>query len=267
VNESVGDDFGSLFVAIPIIALLILIFSLRRKEFADALSVGEAGSKLRIRLLGASGVGILVALEPFTGESLAGAGIAVVMTFYCTSLVVSPSAWRFMLPYTIVYATAVGAPSILLWAFGEPLAALSSALSARFVGLVGPPVMWQGTQFEFLSKSGELVSGIVTPGCSSVTSVTMFIGLLALMHLDMKKDAGSTVKLAVVGVLALTLLNSVRIMILLWVGYEYGSDALWGAHDWLGYVMFLGFFLAVMPVYAKMGRRDLGLYPVNSGTP
>lgn len=266
VNESVGDDFGSLFVSIPIIALLILIFGLRRREFADALSEREAGSELPIRLVGASGIFVLVALEPLTGQSLAGSGLAVVSTFYSTSLAVSPSAWRFMLPYTIVYATAVGAPAILLWAFGEPLAALSSALSAKFVGVVGPAVAWQGTQFELLSKSGELVSGVVTPGCSSITSVTMFIGLLVLMHLDMKKDAESTVKLAVAGVLALTLLNSVRILILLWVGYEYGSGALWGVHDWLGYAMFLGFFLAVLPVYARMGRRDFP-YSVNTGTP
>ena len=252
VNQSLGDDFGSLFVAIPIAALLVLIFGLRWREFVDALSPEGKKNQLRARILGASVIGILLVLEPLTSQSLAGSGMAVVLTFYSASLVIIPSAWRFMLPYTLVYAIAVGAPAVLLWAFGEPLAAVSSGLSARLVGFAGFPVTWQGTQFEFLSKTGSLVSGVVTPGCSSITSVTMFLGLLALMHLDMKKDIRSTAKLAAVGVLGLTLLNSVRILILLWVGYEYGSDALWGAHDWLGYALFLGFFLAVLPVYSRM---------------
>jgi exosortase/archaeosortase family protein len=266
VNQSVGDDFGSLFVAIPIAALLVLIFGLRWKEFVGTLSPGGDKSQFSSRILGASVIGILLALEPLTSQSLAGSGIAIVLIFYASSLVIIPSARRFMLPYTLVYITAVGAPAILLWAFGEPLAAVSSSLSARLVGFAGFPVVWQGTQFEFLSKTGSVVSGVVTPGCSSVASVTMFLGLLALMHLDMKKDILSTAKIAATGVLCLTLLNSVRILILLWVGYEYGSDALWGVHDWLGYILFLGFFLAVLPVYSRMkGPTASHASPYSSG--
>jgi exosortase/archaeosortase family protein len=166
---------------------------------------------------------------------------------------VNPSTGRFILPYAAVYGAAVGAPAVLLWAFGEPLAALSSWLSANLAGFAGFPVAWQGTQFQLLSRSGEVVSGVVTPGCSSISSVTMFLGLLALMHLDMKKDIRTTARLAVSGVLVLILLNSVRILILLWVGYQYGSAALWDAHDWIGYALFLGFFLAAMPIYLRMG--------------
>jgi exosortase/archaeosortase family protein len=262
VNQSAGDDFGGLFVAIPIVALLTLIFALRWKELRDAMKAeGGLSSQLPVRLVGVAMVGVLLAIEPLGRQSLAASGIAVVLTFYGTSFMIIPSASRFMLPYATVYAAAVGAPAVLLWAFGEPLANFSSLLSAKLVGLAGLPVLWQGTQFEFLSKSGEVVSGVVTPGCSSVASVTMFLGLLALMHLDMKKDVRSTAKLAAVGVFGLMLLNSVRILIILWVGYQYGSSALWGIHDWIGYAMFLGFFLAVLPFYARMNDsvRKAGL--------
>jgi len=267
VNQTAGDDFGGLFVAIPIVALLTLIFAMRWKELSDVMK-SERGlnSRLPVRLVGIIMVGALLALEPLGRQSLAASGIAVVLTFYGTSLVIIPSSGRFMLPYATVYAAAVGAPAVLLWAFGEPLAALSSFLSARMVGLAGLPVLWQGTQFEIFSKSGEAVSGVVTPGCSSVSSVTMFLGLLALMHLDMKKDVRSTAKLAAVGIFGLVLLNSVRILVILWVGYEYGSSALWGIHDWIGYAMFLGFFLAVLPIYARMnGPVERGR--VSVGTP
>jgi len=262
VTQSVGDAFGGLFVAVPIAALLTLIFALRWKELANALeSEGGLRSRVRLRLAGAATLVSLVVLEPLTGQTLATSGVAVVLTFYAASLVVNPSTARFMLPYASVYAAAVGAPAVLLWAFGEPLAMLSSGLSAKLVDLAGFPVLWQGTQFQLLSKSGEVVSGVVTPGCSSISSLTMFLGLLALMHLDMRKDFRDTAKLAAVGVLALVLLNSVRILVLLWVGYQYGSTALWGVHDWIGYAFFLGFFLAALPVYARMGGRTKVIVP------
>jgi len=257
VNQSVGDAFDGLFVAIPIVALLTLIFALRWKELAQMMTEEGGGlSRLPVRLVGAATILALFVLEPTTGQTLATSGIAVVLTFYATALLVNPSTARFMLPYAAVYGAAVGAPAILLWAFGEPLAVLSSGLSAGLVHVAGFPVTWEGTGFQLVSKAGEVVNGVVTPGCSSVSSVTMFLGLLALMHLDMKKDSRITAKLAVVGVLALILLNSVRILILLWVGYQYGSDALWGVHDWIGYALFLGFFLTMLPLYARMGEPN-----------
>jgi len=264
VNESVGDATGGLFVAIPIVALLTLVFALRWKEFAVAMAdEGGLAARLPMRITGGAAIAVLAVLEPLTGSTLAASGIAVVITFYAASLVVNPSTARFILPYAVVYGAAVGAPAVLLWAFGEPLAALSSGLSAKLVGLAGLPVVWQGTQFQLLSKTGEVVNGVVTPSCSSISSVTMFLGLLALMHLDMKKSFPPTVKLAAAGVLFLTVLDSVRILILLWVGYVYGPGAMWGLHDWIGYAMFLGFFLAALPVYFRMGGPTSRVSPTS----
>jgi exosortase/archaeosortase family protein len=134
------------------------------------------------------------------------------------------------------------------------------------VGLAGFPVSWQGTQFELISKSGEVVRSAVTPGCSSIISVTTFLGLLALMHLDLKKDLRSTAILGVAGVALLTVLNSVRILVLLWVGYEGGAAIFWGVHNWIGYAIFLGFYLAALPIYSRMGS-PVGFYPGKTGTP
>lgn len=165
----------------------------------------------------------------------------------------------------MIYAAGIGAPFALQWAFGEPLAYVSSAFSSRLVGLLGFPVAWQGTQFQLMSKSGEVISGIVTPGCSSIISVTTFLGLLALMHMDLRKDIRSTGTLALAGVAVLTLLNSVRIMLLMWVGYVDGAAAFWGVHNWIGYALFLGFYLAALPIYSRMGRKTMVPYSPNSG--
>ena len=268
LSQSLGDTFGSVFPAIPFAALLTLIFALRWRELEEVLVAERGlGSQLPTRLLAIGILGALLALEPLTAQTVVTSGIAVVLTFYGTSLAINPLTRRFMLPYAAVYAAGVGAPSVLQWAFGEPLAVLSSALSARMVDVLGFQVAWQGTQFQLLSRSGEWVSGVVTPGCSSIISVTTFLGLLALMHMDLKKDLRSTTTLAVAGIAVLTVLNSLRIMFLLWVGYQDGAAAFWGVHNWVGYALFLGFYLAALPIYSRMGRQSGSVYSAKTGSP
>jgi exosortase/archaeosortase family protein len=181
--------------------------------------------------------------------------VAVILSFYGTSLMLNPLTRRITFPYAAIYSVGVAAPAVLQWAFGEPLAALSSELSQSFLSLGGIPLIWHGTQFQLVSRTGDLVAATITPGCSSIVSVTTFIGLLALMHIDLKKDLPSTIKLAVAGIVALTVLNAARITILVWVGYIDGAAALWGVHNWVGYALFLGFYLVTLAVYPKMGRQ------------
>ena len=268
LNQSLGDTFGNVFPAIPFAALLSLIFALRWRDLADVLAAeGSLGSQLATRVGGAAIVGALLVLEPLTRQAVETSGVAVILTFYGTSLAINPLTRRFMLPYAAIYSAGVGAPFLLQWAFGEPLAVLSSILSARLVGVFGLPVAWQGTQFELMSRTGDVVSSAVTPGCSSIISVTTFLGLLALMHMDLKKDVRSTLTLAVGGILVLVVLNSVRILLLMWVGYQDGADAFWGIHNWIGYALFVGFYLVALVVYSRMGGHGPGPQPVKLGVP
>ena len=257
LNQSLGDTFGSIFPAIPFAALLSLIFALRWRDLARVLAA-EGGLRSRpfVRLAGIAIVVALLVLRPLTGQAVETAGVAVILTFYGTSLAMNPLTKRFMLPYAAVYAVGLGAPFVLQWAFGEPLAVLSSALSGWMIGVFGLPVAWQGTQFQLMSRTGEVVTGVVTPGCSSILSVTTFLGLLALMHMDLKKKVESTLALALGGTLVLVVLNSVRILLLMWVGYQDGADAFWGIHNWIGYALFVGFYLAALMVYSRMKNQE-----------
>ena len=266
LGQSLGDTFGSVFPAVPFAALLTLIFALKWKELRDILDAeGGLASEFRIRALGG---GVLLALwlsEPYTGKTVATAGVSIIFTMYAASLVINPLTKAFLLPYAAIYTVGVSAPFVLQWAFGEPLAYASSVMASRLVGLAGLPVAWQGTQFELFSKTGEVVNGFVAPGCSSIISITTFVGLLGLMHLDMRKDIRSTAVVAVAGITILTLLNSFRILLLMWVGYVDGASAFWGVHNWIGYAIFLGFYLAALTVYSKMGRNGIAGYS-RSGT-
>jgi len=274
LNDSLSDTFGSILPALPFAALLTVIFALRWEDLREVLArEGGLKSEPLVRLAGALVLVALIVLQGLTGTSVVLSGVAVVLTFYSTSLLLIPGARRLVLPYAVTYAAGVAAPTILQAAFGDPLVSVSTALSTWVVSLTGIPIAWQGSQFSLVSKSGELVSATITPGCSSVISVTTFLGLLALMHFDMRKDVGSTLRLAVAGVVALTLLNSVRIAILIWVGYSSGADAFWGIHNWVGYAIFIGFYMVALMVYTRMGGKGksienaLRLNPPAAGPP
>jgi exosortase/archaeosortase family protein len=257
LSGALDDTFGTFLPAIPFATLLTVLFLLRWRELSEILQKeGSLVSELPTRLLGIGIVASLLILKGITAKSVESAGIAVVLAFYGTSLILNPLTRIFMLPYAIVYSAGVATPGILQWSFGEPLAWLSTAFSGGILSLGGLPVAWHGTQFTLLSKTGEVVTAVVTPGCSSIISVTTFLGLLALMHMDLKKELSSTVKIAIAGTAVLILLNAVRIVILIWVGYADGLSAFWGVHNWVGYAMFLGFYLALLPLYARTRVRS-----------
>ena len=255
LSQAVDDAFGTVLPAIPFAALLTILFLLRWKDIAEVLSKeGGIGTEVPTRLLGLGIVVSLIFARGYTGLSVYSSAVAVVLVFYGSALVLNPLTRRITFPYAMIYAVGVAAPAVLQWAFGEPLAALSSALSQNFLSVGGIPLIWHGTQFQLISKTGDIVSATVTPGCSSIVSVTTFVGLLALMHIDLKKDLSSTIKVAAAGVVALTLLNAARITVLVWVGYIDGAPALWDVHNWVGYALFLGFYLVTLAIYPRMGR-------------
>jgi exosortase/archaeosortase family protein len=262
LNQAVDDAFGTVLPAIPFAALLTVLFLLRWNDIREIL-LKEKGitSEVPTRLLGVAIVSSLILLRGLSGFSVYSSAIALVLSFYGTSLIVNPLTRRITTSYAGIYSIGVAAPAVLQWAFGEPLADLSSTLSAGVLSLGGIPLVWHGTQFQLISKTGDLVAATVTPGCSSIVSVTTFIGLLALMHMDLKKDLSSTIKLAVVGIIALTILNAARIAILVWVGYVNGSAALWDVHNYVGYALFLGFYLVTLAVYPKMGQPKVRALP------
>ena len=258
------ETFGTVFPAFPFVTLLFILFALRWKEL-HALLLEEQGltSRLPTRVLGLWLVILPLAFRQLSVGSLELSAVTLISVFYGSSLLINPLSLKIMLPYALLYSVGVTSPTILQTVFGEPLAGFSSALTAGMVSLSGIPVTWHGTQFEFVSKVGDTVTANITPGCSSVLSVTTFVGLLGLMHIDLKKELKSTVKLALVGAAALTVLNSVRIGILIWAGYSSGEAALWGLHNWIGYALFLGFYVATLVIYTNMGKRSI--VPASSG--
>ena len=76
------------------------------------------------------------------------------------------------------------------------------------------------------------------------------------MHLDLRKRLSSTLIMAVVGFVGLTLLNALRIVALIWTGYSSGAEAMWSLHSWLGYAVFTVFYTAILLIYARSARHS-----------
>ena len=117
--------------------------------------------------------------------------------------------------------------------------------------------------FAFVPLTGGQVNAVVSPPCSAAYSISIYLGLLGLMYLDMRKSPTATAKFAVVGVIVLPLLNSARIALTILVGYLYGSAAFWWLHDWLGYAIFLAFYIVVLVIYSRTGKPRTTRDPVS----
>jgi len=263
LHDLLTSTLGNVFPAYPFLALLVVLTALRWKDFHGVL-LTERGltSNTGIRL-----AGVLLIILPATlwslffspvessvylGMELAASSIVLVV--YGALLVVNPTMWRIMLPYTSLYALGLLSPLFMLDTLGAPLAALSSYLTAGITNALGIHVAWQGDSFELVSAAGDTISSVVTPACSAVYSISIYLGLLGLMHLDIGKSLVKTAKFAIAGVVVIPLLNSARIALTIWFGFVDGSAAFWGIHDWLGYIIFLAFYIAVLVTYPRTGK-------------
>ncbi len=259
LNGNLDQTFGNSFPAIPVAALLAVLFFLRWDDLHDVL-LNERGltSEPRVRILG---LVLLLLPLPFMGYaigSLPGTAVSLILVFYGSSLLLNPGTMRILFPYAVLYLSGVSVPFILEYYVGEPFAGLATSISAGMVRLTGIPVTWQGDQFQLVSRLGGEITATVTPGCSSILSITTFLGLLGLMYFDMRKPVSATVKLAVLGVISLVLLNSVRILLLIWAGYSGGAAALWSLHNWVGYALFVGFYVVFLVAYTRTGEERIG---------
>jgi exosortase/archaeosortase family protein len=258
------ETLGTVFPAYPFLALLILLTALRWGDFHRIL-LEERGleSMLSVRLAGVALILLPAALwalvfgQQGPSEYLAMelSACSLVLVAYGSLLAINPMLWRVMLPYASLYAVGLASPLLMLDTLGAPMASFSSYLAGGMTSALGLHVSWQGVSFGFTSSSGEPISAVVTPVCSAVYSLSIYLALLGLMYLDLGSRPVTTLKFAVVGLAIIPVLDSVRIALMIWFGFVEGSAAFWAIHDWLGYAMFFGFYVAVLLAYLRTVRR------------
>jgi len=238
----------------PIVALvLVFVFVLLRlPDLCQTLSAEESLASRPVARL----VGIFLILTPLSFISYAESSVVlstvmVAVLWYGVFVALNPSTWKMLLPYASMCVVAALSPGLVESFAGGALADVTSFLTRRILDATGVPILWEGTALEFLSQNGSTIRLTIAPSCSGITYITTFLLLCGLMSLDLRKDASSAMKLAFAGTVALILLNALRLAILIWIGYAAGSEALWSVHNWLGYVIFSGFYAVAAGAYLK----------------
>ncbi len=209
--------------------------------------------------------GLLLSLSPLIflpllesyENSISVAVLPVFLVFWGISLLVNPSTLRMTLPYSAVLLAATLLVDPVTALFGGPLVGVASLFSRLILSATGVHYSYSplpGQELQFSSRLGQGLSIDITPYCSSISSISVFLLLVALMHIDMGKDWSSTTKIAVLGTVALVLLNALRIAAIVWSGVIGGAELLTSLHEIIGYVLFFGFYGVAAFAYIRIGR-------------
>jgi hypothetical protein len=114
LSHALSDTFDSVFPAIPFAALLFVLFMLRGHDLLEIVTKEKGlSSELPTRLLGVAVIVSLLLLRGITGGSVELSGVAIILVFYCTSLILNPLTKRFMFSYSAIYVAGVSAPVIM----------------------------------------------------------------------------------------------------------------------------------------------------------
>ena len=258
-----GISAQNLGINYPIAAVLFVgVFLLLKWRDFRGLLLEEGGLRTTplVRL-----VGLFLSLSPLIflpllesyENSISVAVLPVFLVFWGVSLLVNPSTLNMTLPYAAVVLAATLLVDPLTTLMGGSLVGVASLFSRLILSATGVHYSYSplpGPQLQFSSRLGQGLSIDITPYCSSISSISVFLLLVALMHIDLGKDWSSTAKIAVLGTVALVLLNALRIAAIVWAGVIGGLQLLTSLHEVIGYVIFVGFYGAAAFAYVRIGR-------------
>jgi len=108
--------------------------------------------------------------------------------------------------------------------------------------LFGYPVSQSGCTIYFDSPPSQIKSMIIGPQCAGVVSQSLFLLSFALMVIDVR-DRIIARRLPIflaLGSIGTYTANIFRLVILAVVGFHKGIRTMYSVHDYLGYILFLG---------------------------
>ena len=82
-----------------------------------------------------------------------------------------------------------------------------------------------------------------------MASMSIFLLVLGLMHLDTRSDVRTSLLFAVGGSALFLLLNALRVFGLILGGLYVGTAFMWNLHGWLGYVLYVVGYVAILLLY------------------
>ncbi|MCZ7381922.1 MAG: exosortase/archaeosortase family protein [Candidatus Methanoperedens sp.] len=160
------------------------------------------------------------------------------------------------LPYTII-GISLSALSVLIQA-DEPGSFYPMATTTFLVTLLSPliPIGNQGQTIHFLDVSGNTQNYFIDAGCSGSASLAIFLSLFCLMMLDAPLPWKKAGYMLIFGLVGTTLQNILRLAVLVFAGYWHGSETVWTAHTYAGYILFPAWYALFAYVYLKQRKKS-----------
>ena len=271
----VGEVFGGVFdtsvPSFPLVGLffVLMFIVLRRKEFERALLDRSPATGVRV-------VGVVVAVLPLPAAaffssvvygSYVFSAFALAMCWVGVLAAIRPATFRFLAPYLGAYLAAIGSVSLLTVTSGDPLAVAVAWVSSAMTWLLRLPVQWSSVFITLTAAGGTPVSLYISQECSGIASISIFLLLMALMHLDFRPKARTTVYVAVGGSILFVFLNALRVVTLIAGGVYGGFGLLENLHGWVGYVYYVIGYAVVLLAYTRTGTaKARAAGPVEGGT-
>lgn len=139
---------------------------------------------------------------------------------------------------------------------GSAFAALTVANTAGLLRLSGVPVTSTG-EILYMGPQSQIGAVAVTGLCSGFLSFMMFVVAFSLVLFDVGKTLGGRrlLFLFLVGVSGTFFISSMRVYLVLVLGYYFGSAPMDTAHLYLGYVLFLCLIVCFWYATLEWSRR------------
>jgi len=248
---------GSYPLAMLLLAGLFLF--LKRRTLADSLERDRSrwGGTLPL-LTGSLLVLSSLALSSLDPGNLIYSIIPVLIYLQGLFVPVFPEASKLTITLLGLYISTSSLPTVVDTFFDQPVSHFFIQCSMPLLGILGYSAQGVGQMITFLSSTGVPRILYINSSCAGPASFSVFLFLSGLMYLDLRPDKRQTILLTSAGCVALYLLNILRLLILAYVSYSYSSQAMWEVHSYLGYVLFLSFYVAYLLVFFRfLTRGDL----------
>ncbi|MFZ5645025.1 MAG: exosortase/archaeosortase family protein [Bacillota bacterium] len=131
--------------------------------------------------------------------------------------------------------------------------------------LFGLPLGVNGQLISFLTDTGQSITVKVSAGCAGPSTMGVFLGIFALMYLDMPLRFKRACAVFAFGVAGTWLQSIIRLLFILETGHYLGESALWTAHSWTIYALFPAWYLIFTLVYFKQaGGKNIIKKAINA---
>jgi exosortase/archaeosortase family protein len=154
-----------------------------------------------------------------------------------------------------IYCFALVFPLLISRYVGTQYSLATVLIVVSILTAFGYPITSQGQLIHIHLPANNInISVFIDAACSGSASLGVFIAIFALMMIDIMLPAKKAASLFIFGVIGTSVQNILRLIVLILAGYYYGSEALWTAHIYAGYVIFPIWYAFFAYVYLRQVR-------------